>query len=85
MSDLGRCIAPDLIGFGKSDKPDIDYRFFDHARYLSGFIEALDLENITLVIHDWGAGLGLFYARQNPSNIKAVAMMEPVLNSAPDG
>ena len=81
--DLGRCIAPDLIGFGRSDKPDIDYRFFDHARYLSGFIEALGLENITLVIHDWGAGLGLFYARQNPSTIKAIAMMEPVLSAVP--
>jgi len=79
----GRCIAPDLIGFGKSDKPDIDYRFFDHARYVEGFIDALGLENITLVIHDWGAGLGLYYARQNPSKIKSIAMMEPVLASVP--
>jgi haloalkane dehalogenase len=83
LTDLGRCIAPDLIGFGKSDKPDIEYRFFDHARYVSGFIETLGLDNITLVIHDWGAGLGLYYARQNPSRIKAIAMMEPVLVSIP--
>jgi haloalkane dehalogenase len=83
LTDLGRCIAPDLIGFGKSDKPDIEYRFFDHARYLFGFIEALDLDSITLVIHDWGAGLGLYYARENPSRIKAIAMMEPVLASIP--
>ena len=53
-----RCIAPDLIGFGKSDKPDIGYRFFDHAHYVEGFIDKLGLENITLVIHDWGSGLG---------------------------
>jgi haloalkane dehalogenase len=83
LTDVGRCIAPDLIGFGRSDKPDIEYRFFDHVRYLFACIEALGLENITLVIHDWGAGLGLYYAREHPSNIKAVAMMEPVLASIP--
>lgn len=83
LTGSGRCVAPDLIGFGKSDKPDIEYRFFDHAEYLFGFVEALGLDNITLVIHDWGAGLGLYYARQNPSKIKAIAMMEPVLASIP--
>ncbi len=75
----GRCIAPDLIGMGKSDKPDIGYRFFDHARYLDGFIEYLDLRNITLVIHDWGSALGFYYAMHNPSNIKAIAFMEGVI------
>ena len=83
LTGLGRCVAPDLIGFGKSDKPDIEYRFFDHAKYVFGFIEAMGLENITLVIHDWGAGLGLYYARKNPSRIKAIAMMEPVAASIP--
>jgi len=83
VTDRGRCIAPDLIGFGKSDKPDIEYRFFDHAKYVFGFIEALGLENITLVVHDWGAGLGLYYARQHPATIKAVAMMEPVIATIP--
>ena len=38
---VGRCIAPDLIGMGRSDKPDIGYRFVDHARYIDGFLEAL--------------------------------------------
>jgi len=47
----GRCIALDLIGMGKSDKPDLDYRFFDHSKYVEGFIEKLDLSNLTLVIH----------------------------------
>ena len=83
VSSLGRCIAPDLIGFGKSDKPDIEYRFFDHVRYVEGFIEALGLRNITLVIHDWGSGLGLHYAMRNESNIKGLAMMEPILMSIP--
>ncbi len=76
VSGLGRCIAPDLIGMGKSDKPDIGYRFFDHVSYLEGFIEALGLENITLVIHDWGSGLGFHYARRHADNVKGLAFME---------
>lgn len=47
---------------GKSEKPDIDYSFLDHAKYIEGFIEALGLKNITFVIHDWGSGLGFNYA-----------------------
>ena len=76
----GRCIAPDLIGMGKSDKPDIDYRFFDHSKYLEGFIEKLDLSNITVVLHDWGSGLGFHYAMRNESNIKGIAFMESLLS-----
>jgi len=75
----GRCIAPDLIGMGKSDKPDIDYRFFDHSKYLEGFIEKLELSNITLVIHDWGSGLGFHYAMRHESNIKGIAFMEALV------
>lgn len=76
----GRCIAPDLIGMGKSDKPSLDYRFFDHVKYLDGFIEALGLKNVTLVIHDWGSGLGFHYAHRNESNIKGIAFMEAILH-----
>lgn len=75
----GRCIAPDLIGMGKSDRPDISYRFRDQAKYLQGFIEALDLSNITLVIHDWGSALGFHYAMHNQHNIKAIAFMEGIV------
>ncbi len=72
-----RCIAPDLIGMGKSDTPDdLDYRFFDHVTYLETFIEQLGLEDITLVVHDWGSGLGFHYARRHPDNVKAIAFME---------
>ncbi len=83
VTSKGRCIAPDLIGFGKSDKPDIEYRFFDHVKYIAGFIDALDLQNTTLVIHDWGSALGLHYAVRNESNIKGIAMMEAILMSVP--
>ncbi|MEE8399688.1 MAG: haloalkane dehalogenase [Desulfobacterales bacterium] len=75
---LGRCIAPDLIGMGKSDKPDIEYRFFDHVKYLEGFIEKLELENLTLVIHDWGGALGYYYAMRHEDNVKGIAFMEAV-------
>lgn len=78
-SHQGRAIAVDLIGMGRSDKPDIDYRFFDHLEYLEAFIEELDLKNVTLVLHDWGGGLGLSYARRHPDNVRGVAFMEAVI------
>ena len=78
-----RCIAMDLIGMGKSDKPDIDYSFFDHAQYVEGFIETLGLQNLTLVIHDWGSALGFHYAMRNEANIKALAFMEAIMMPVP--
>ena len=57
--DVGRCLAPDLVGMGASDKaPDGKYRFEDHARYLDAWFDALGLEDVTLVLHDWGSALG---------------------------
>jgi haloalkane dehalogenase len=63
LQPLGRCIAPDLIGMGDSDKlPDSgpgSYRFVEHRRYLDALLEALDVhERVTLVLHDWGSALG---------------------------
>ena len=75
----GRCIAPDLIGMGKSDKPQLAYRFSDHYKYVKGFIEKLELEKITLVLHDWGSGLGFNYAMENESNVRGLAFMEAIL------
>jgi haloalkane dehalogenase len=79
MTPLGRCIAPDLIGMGRSDKPKLGYRFGDHYDYVKGFIDTLDLKNITLVIHDWGSALGFHYAMQHASNIKGIAFMEAII------
>lgn len=67
-SPHGRAIAVDLIGMGLSAKPDLDYRFFDHAEYLDGFIEALGLRDLTLVLHDWGSvfvGKGRRYIQED--------------------
>lgn len=79
LSGQGRCIAPDLIGFGKSDKPDISYRVFEHAEYIDGFIAALGLRQLTLVLHDWGGFMGMSYAAANPGNVRAIAVMEAVV------
>lgn len=74
----GKAVAPDLIGMGKSDKPDIDYTFLDHIKYLDEFIEQKKLKNIVLVIHDWGSALGFHYAIRNQHNIKGIAFMEAI-------
>lgn len=78
LVNYGRCIAVDLIGMGKSDQPDLDYRFVTHAHYLDNFIEQLDLQNITLVIHDWGSALGFYYAMRHEDNVKGIAFMEAI-------
>ncbi len=74
-----RAIAFDLIGMGQSDNPDLDYRFFDHARYVDGFIETLGLTNIALVLHDWGSALGFHYARHHEDNVRGLAFMEAIV------
>ena len=79
LETQGRVIAVDNIGFGKSDKPDIDYTFTDHARYLEAFIDILDLQKITLITHEWGASLGLDYAARHENNIYGLALMEATL------
>ncbi|PCJ63613.1 MAG: haloalkane dehalogenase [Bacteroidetes bacterium] len=72
----GKVIAPDLIGMGKSDKPDIDYTYQDHIKYLDAFIIQKDLKNIVLVLHDWGSALGFNYAATHEDNIKGIVFME---------
>lgn len=76
VSPYTRCVAPDLIGFGYSDKPDLPYRVEDHARYLQTFIEALHLTEVVLVLHDWGSALGLDWARRHSTQVKGLALME---------
>ena len=83
-ADLGRCLAPDLIGMGDSDKLDNpgpeSYRFVEHRAYLDAWIEAVGVtDNVTLVIHDWGSALGLDGARRNADRVKAIAYMEGIV------
>lgn len=79
VKPMGRCIAPDLIGMGKSDKPKIGYTYKEHFDYLERFIAKLELQNITLVLHDWGSGLGFHYARLHEKNIKGIVFMEAMI------
>ena len=88
LQPLGRCIAPDLIGMGDSDKlpdsgPD-SYRFVEHRRYLDALLDDLGVrERVTLVIHDWGSALGFDWARRHPKAVKGIAFMEAIV--APQG
>ncbi|MDF2725360.1 MAG: alpha/beta hydrolase fold protein [Paenibacillus sp.] len=72
-----RCVAVDLMGMGRSDKPDIGYTFLEQADYVSRFIDQLGLNDIVIVGHDWGMAIGLQYAANHPDNVRAVAMIEP--------
>ncbi len=78
VSGLGRCLAPDLVGMGRSGKsPREAYRFRDHAAYLDAWFDALGLtKNVTLVVHDWGSVLGFYRALRHPGQIRAIAYME---------
>jgi haloalkane dehalogenase len=79
LTALGRCIAPDLIGFGKSGKPNIDYHLSDHCRFIESFIEKLNLKNIILVVHGFGSIIGLDYAMRNPERFKGIVFYESYL------
>ena len=84
LSDSHRCIAPDLIGMGDSDKlPDSgsgSYTFVQHREYLDELLDALDLgDSVTLVIHDWGSGLGFDWANRNRDRVVAIAYMEAIV------
>ncbi len=76
VAPAGRCIAPDLIGYGQSGKPDIDYRFFDQVRYLDAFLDALDIGELVIVAQDWGTALAFHFAARRPRRILGLAFME---------
>ncbi|MBB4361926.1 haloalkane dehalogenase [Bradyrhizobium sp. CIR18] len=76
VAPVARCIAPDLIGFGRSGKPDIAYRFFDHVRYLDALIDELGLTSAYLVAQDWGTALAFHLAARRPAFVRGLAFME---------
>ncbi|MDX1619769.1 MAG: haloalkane dehalogenase [Nitriliruptorales bacterium] len=83
LEPLGRCIAPDLVGHGDSDKRqgegDDRYRFVEHRRYLDAFLAAVDAtDDVTLVIHDWGSALGFDWANRHREAVHAIAFMEAI-------
>jgi haloalkane dehalogenase len=81
VAEQGRCIAPDLIGMGDSDKLDApgpaSYSFFEHRHYVDGLLDQLGLgDRVTLVLHDWGSLLGFDWARRHPERVAGIAYME---------
>ena len=84
LSGLGRCIAPDLIGMGDSDKlepsgPD-RYRFVEHRRFLDALLDTLDVhQNVVFVTHDWGSALAFDWANRHRDAVKALAYMEALV------
>jgi len=88
VQSRGRCIVPDLIGMGDSEKlPDSgpgSYRFVEHSRYLDALLEALDVhQRVTLIVHDWGSALGFDWANRHREAVKGIAFMEAIV--APQG
>ena len=81
VESLGRCLAPDLIGMGNSGPAEGgSYRFTDHRRYLDAWFEAVGATaDVTLVVHDWGSGLGFDWARRHPKAVRAIAYMEAIV------
>jgi haloalkane dehalogenase len=86
-----RCIAPDLIGMGDSDKlpatredgRDGRYRFVEQRRYLDAFLDEVTAdEKIVLVLHDWGSALGFDWARRHPDRVAGIVYMEALLLTA---
>ncbi|MBI2602422.1 MAG: alpha/beta fold hydrolase [Deltaproteobacteria bacterium] len=76
LKDQHRVLALDHLGCGLSDRPeDFSYRLSDHIENLTNLIEHLGLENITLVVHDWGGAIGLGWAVQNAAKVKRLIIM----------
>ncbi len=84
VSQMGRCIAPDLIGQGDSEKlgnsDASSYRYIEHRKYLFELLEQIGVtSDATFVIHDWGSALGFDWSMQNPDSVKAICYMEAIV------
>ncbi len=84
VEDLGRLIAPDLIGMGDSDKLEASgpdrYRFVEQRAFLDQLLETLGVShNVTFVVHDWGSALGFDWANRHRDQVKGIAFMESLV------
>ena len=76
VAPVAHCIAPDLIGFGQSGKPDIAYRFEDHVGYLDAFLDQAAITSAFVVAQDWGTALAFHLAARKPEFVRGLAFME---------
>jgi haloalkane dehalogenase len=74
-----RILTPDPVGMGRSGRPDIAYRLADHARYLDGWFDALGLERVVVVGHDWGGTLAIDWAARHPDRVAGLAFFETII------
>lgn len=86
LEGLGRCILPDLIGMGDSDKLEGSgtgrYRFVEHRRYLDALLETLGVDDrVTFVVHDWGSALGFDWAHRHSARVRGIAYMEAIVTT----
>ena len=84
LAELGRCLAPDLIGMGDSDKLDEEgpgaYRFVQHREYLDAWLDAIGVaQNSVFVVHDWGGALGFDWANRHRDAVQGIAYMETLV------
>ena len=81
VAHRGRCVAPDLVGMGASDKlpgsgPD-SYRFVEHRRHLDALLDRIGVhDRVVLVGHDWGGVLAVDWARRHPGAVRGIAYLE---------
>ena len=79
-----RCVAPDHIGCGLSDKPgDYTYRLHRHVENLEKLVTGLDLKNLTLVLHDWGGAVGMAMAQRHPERIRRIVLLNTAAFPSP--
>ncbi len=84
LESAGRCLAPDLIGMGDSDKLEgsgpKSYRFVEHREYLDALLDELGVtRDVTFVVHDWGSALGFDWSRRHPDAVRGIAYMEAIV------
>ncbi len=79
LADAGfRCVVPDLVGFGRSDKPEAveDYSYDAHVGWMSALVEHLDLRDAALVVHDWGGPIGMRLFVEHPERFARIAILD---------
>lgn len=84
LRERWRVVAPDHLGCGRSDKPlDWSYRLADHVANLEQLVEALELSEITLVLHDWGGAIGMGFARRHPELVRRLVILNTAAFASP--
>ncbi len=85
VEPAARCLAPDLIGQGRSSKrANHSYRFVDHYQYLSEWFDSVELpDKVNLVIHDWGSALGFHWSHMHPDRVDSITHMEGIVAPVP--